>query len=200
MHGQPLEKKAHAFEKHHFRAPRWCDLCKKFIYGLMYQGNKCKNCSYAAHFKCSTKIGKSCYTDAAMAVWKRRDLHDMATASYKQVGSLFLHFVFIFRPRTNFDDLFNTHSTNFDLFLRPLQDEGVEKPALLLLFSNTIEVMFDHVDQNGVSAKGLSKNLEYGASIELDDKLTMSNLRGNIFDMRRTSSLGVVTITLQFLG
>jgi hypothetical protein len=35
-HDEP-EKIAHKMEKHHFRSPRWCDYCKKFIYGLRFQ-------------------------------------------------------------------------------------------------------------------------------------------------------------------
>jgi hypothetical protein len=29
--------KPHKFKKHHFRSPRWCDTCKKFIYGIGFQ-------------------------------------------------------------------------------------------------------------------------------------------------------------------
>jgi hypothetical protein len=35
--GEKPMKTPHDFEKHHFRTPRWCDFCKKFIYGLRYQ-------------------------------------------------------------------------------------------------------------------------------------------------------------------
>ena len=35
--GEEPGKRKHSFHRHHFRSPRWCDYCKKFIYGLTYQ-------------------------------------------------------------------------------------------------------------------------------------------------------------------
>jgi hypothetical protein len=37
---EETEKISHKMTKHHFRSPRWCDYCKKFIYGLRFQVSK----------------------------------------------------------------------------------------------------------------------------------------------------------------
>ncbi|KAJ9460454.1 CBL-interacting serine/threonine-protein kinase 23 [Diplonema papillatum] len=52
---------AHVFQRKHWNSPRWCFICKKFIYGIGKQGFSCINCSCPVHIKCvEAADGSSC--------------------------------------------------------------------------------------------------------------------------------------------
>mmetsp|Transcript_20679 Transcript_20679/g.28552 ORF Transcript_20679/g.28552 Transcript_20679/m.28552 type:complete len:959 (+) Transcript_20679:929-3805(+) len=82
--GEPPKKVEHSFRKHHFRSPRWCEFCNRFIYGLTYQGNKCKTCSYSAHFNCSKKVGKTCLSPLPQTIWRKRTVNEIFSVSYRK--------------------------------------------------------------------------------------------------------------------
>ena len=49
------------------------------------QGNKCKECSYASHFKCRDKIGSTCLSEYTMNIWKRREVLEIVTIFFRRV-------------------------------------------------------------------------------------------------------------------
>lgn len=52
----------HQFKAVYFKTPTWCDLCGKFIKGVLQeQGEKCVICGYSIHFKCrATALEDQC--------------------------------------------------------------------------------------------------------------------------------------------
>eukprot|EP00211_Chloroparvula_japonica_P000387 CAMPEP_0119127316 /NCGR_PEP_ID=MMETSP1310-20130426/5912_1 /TAXON_ID=464262 /ORGANISM="Genus nov. species nov., Strain RCC2339" /LENGTH=1340 /DNA_ID=CAMNT_0007117567 /DNA_START=1 /DNA_END=4020 /DNA_ORIENTATION=+ len=101
--GKPYEKHGHKFVSHYFKAPRWCDFCKKFIYGVWKdQGKKCKTCSYSAHFKCWSRVGKSCYGEEATRIWRKREMVDMALVLVEKEGVEKISTVLLFNDTLEF--------------------------------------------------------------------------------------------------
>lgn len=46
----------HYFVKTSFKQATWCSFCKKFIWGLVYQGYECSACGYICHLKCLNEV------------------------------------------------------------------------------------------------------------------------------------------------
>ncbi|KXJ28158.1 uncharacterized protein LOC110231536 [Exaiptasia diaphana] len=44
---------AHSFKLHHYKQPKWCDICGKFMWGLKGQGMRCDICAMNVHQKCT---------------------------------------------------------------------------------------------------------------------------------------------------
>lgn len=44
--------KSHVFKLHHYKQPKWCDICGKFMWGLKGQGMRCDVCGTNVHQKC----------------------------------------------------------------------------------------------------------------------------------------------------
>jgi phosphoinositide-3-kinase regulatory subunit len=56
----------HHFKTDSFTAPRWCDVCGRFMWGLVRQGMKCKACRMVVHRMCMVEGIPSC------DVWKKK--------------------------------------------------------------------------------------------------------------------------------
>ncbi|KAK3751348.1 hypothetical protein QZH41_000838 [Actinostola sp. cb2023] len=52
--------KVHDFKLHHYKQPKWCDICGKFMWGLKGQGMKCEICGMNVHQKCIKDAKKQC--------------------------------------------------------------------------------------------------------------------------------------------
>ncbi|CAB3402233.1 unnamed protein product [Caenorhabditis bovis] len=56
--------RAHNFVPYTFKAPHYCDYCRNFLWGLVHQGQRCEDCGFAAHKKCSEKTLHDCRPEA----------------------------------------------------------------------------------------------------------------------------------------
>uniref|UniRef100_A0AC35U317 Chimerin (Chimaerin) 1 n=1 Tax=Rhabditophanes sp. KR3021 TaxID=114890 RepID=A0AC35U317_9BILA len=57
-------KRAHNFESFTFKMPHYCDYCRNYLWGIISNGYRCTNCSFAAHKKCSEKARLDCRPEA----------------------------------------------------------------------------------------------------------------------------------------
>jgi hypothetical protein len=56
----------HHFRMDSFTAPRWCDVCGRFMWGLVRQGMKCKACRMVVHRMCMVEGILSC------EIWQKK--------------------------------------------------------------------------------------------------------------------------------
>lgn len=52
--------KPHNFQTHHYKHPKWCDLCGNFMWGLKAQGKKCSDCGLNVHNSCEKNVKGEC--------------------------------------------------------------------------------------------------------------------------------------------
>lgn len=53
-------QKMHEFENHTYVHPKWCDICRGFIWGLWSQGLKCEDCGVGIHKHCRSYANDAC--------------------------------------------------------------------------------------------------------------------------------------------
>ena len=53
-------QKMHEFENHTYVHPKWCDVCRGFIWGLWSQGLKCEDCGVGIHKHCRQYANDPC--------------------------------------------------------------------------------------------------------------------------------------------
>lgn len=50
----------HEFSEYNYKSPTYCDVCDKFLWGLMKQGCKCAHCGLNAHTGCVALVSSIC--------------------------------------------------------------------------------------------------------------------------------------------
>eukprot|EP00111_Clytia_hemisphaerica_P005479 TCONS_00015901-protein len=52
--------KSHKFKTYSYKHPKWCDICGNFLWGLVNQGEKCKDCGINCHKSCRAEAPMPC--------------------------------------------------------------------------------------------------------------------------------------------
>ena len=55
-----LAVKPHSFQVHHYKHPKWCELCGGFMWGIKAQGKKCSDCGLNVHSYCEKNAKGEC--------------------------------------------------------------------------------------------------------------------------------------------
>ncbi|CAK9303662.1 unnamed protein product [Gordionus sp. m RMFG-2023] len=72
LFGTSSQPKMHHFKVRTFKSLKWCDVCGDFMWGLINQGLKCRDCGLAAHSKCAKQCDDSSSThtcDLKTCLW-----------------------------------------------------------------------------------------------------------------------------------
>ena len=74
-----ITTKPHNFQTHHYKHPKWCDLCGSFMWGLKAQGKKCSDCGLNVHNNCEKSVKGECIK--AQLVKERKKIPDKRKTS-----------------------------------------------------------------------------------------------------------------------
>eukprot|EP01103_Thecamoeba_quadrilineata_P015386 TRINITY_DN4848_c0_g1_i2.p1 TRINITY_DN4848_c0_g1~~TRINITY_DN4848_c0_g1_i2.p1 ORF type:complete len:1104 (-),score=200.10 TRINITY_DN4848_c0_g1_i2:48-3359(-) len=184
-----LNIKNHDFESHHFKRPRWCDICKTFIWGIGNQGFKCKVCTLSVHYECVPNMIQVCprarlgakgmssgpSDDSTLAMMKKGVL--MADQLKDRVNGGAIHFVssvkgstleLIFRGKTDIPP-YSLDYTEVESLSKSINFSALEIQAIFFQIRKTYQAYPGENCSYNVTPKGLA--LFFNLPEELGDIL-----------------------------
>ena len=89
----------HNFHRHTFSTPHWCDVCGRFLWGIVMQGVKCRGVSvgvcvwvscdlYPTHADCGMKVHRMCMTEGIYTCeeWRSRRAATISSKASRHLG------------------------------------------------------------------------------------------------------------------